>query len=70
MRFVLDVRDDWGITVLMIEHNMRIVMDISDRVHVLNFGSTIAQGTPAQVAADEQVQQAYFGRPATGTRSA
>ncbi len=43
-RFVLDIRDELGITVLMIEHEMRIVMDISDRVHVLNFGRKIAEG--------------------------
>jgi branched-chain amino acid transport system ATP-binding protein len=48
-RFVLDIRDELGITVLMIEHEMRIVMDISDRVHVLNFGRKIAEGAPADV---------------------
>ena len=47
-RFVLDIRDELGITVLMIEHEMRIVMDISDRVYVMNFGRKIAEGTPAK----------------------
>ena len=60
-RFVLDIRDELGITVLMIEHEMRIVMDISDRVHVLNFGRKIAEGTPDEVRHDSAVREAYLG---------
>ena len=60
-RFVLDIRDELGITVLMIEHEMRIVMDISDRVHVLNFGRKIAEGTPSEIRDDADVAQAYLG---------
>lgn len=68
-RFVLDIRDDYGISVLMIEHNMRIVMDISDRIHVLNFGQKIAQGTPAEIGRDAAVAEAYFGGMDTGSNS-
>ncbi|WP_440641424.1 ABC transporter ATP-binding protein [Bradyrhizobium sp. PUT101] len=60
-RFVLDIRDELGITVLMIEHDMRIVMDISDRVHVLNFGRKIAEGMPAEIRDNPAVKEAYLG---------
>lgn len=65
-RFVLDIRDELGITVLMIEHEMRIVMDISDRVHVLNFGRKIAEGTPDEVRHDAAVAEAYLGSQRAG----
>jgi len=61
-RFVLDIRDELGITILMIEHDMRIVMDISDSVHVLNFGQMIASGPPSAVRQDRKVLDAYLGR--------
>ena len=65
-RFILDIRDQLGITILMIEHDMRIVMDISDHVHVLNFGRKVAGGTPDEVKNDPAVLEAYLGhkRPA------
>lgn len=65
-RFTLDIRDEFGISVLMIEHDMQVVMDLSDRIYVLNFGCLIAQGTPQEVAANAEVHKAYLGDEEAG----
>ncbi len=66
-RFVLDVNQDWGTTIILIEHDMGVVMDISDRVAVLDMGQKIAEGTPDEVRANPQVIKAYLGETKDAT---
>jgi branched-chain amino acid transport system ATP-binding protein len=61
-RFVLDIHERQGMTVLLIEHDMGLVMDIADRIVVLDFGSKIAEGAPEEIRRSEEVINAYLGK--------
>jgi branched-chain amino acid transport system ATP-binding protein len=60
-RFILDVKEEWDVTIPMVEHDMGLVMDISDHVTVLNFGQVMANGKPSDVTCNPDIIRAYLG---------
>jgi branched-chain amino acid transport system ATP-binding protein len=61
MALIADIRKQGNKTILLVEHNMDVVMNVSDAITVMHYGKVLAEGTPAQIAANEQVQKAYLG---------
>ncbi len=65
-RFILDINEEFGLTILLVEHDMGVVMDISDRILVINFGEKAAEGAPDAIGRNPEVIKAYLGEEAHG----
>lgn len=61
VRFIMDIQKERGVTVVLVEHDLGVVMDISDRIYVLDFGEVIGSGTPKEVSENPKVIEAYIG---------
>ncbi|MBF0573092.1 MAG: ABC transporter ATP-binding protein [Desulfamplus sp.] len=61
VRFIMDIQNERGVTVVLVEHDLGVVMDISDRIHVLDFGQLIGSGTPEEISSNPKVIEAYIG---------
>src|SRR5215813_15022321 len=65
-RFILRIKHELGITMVWIEHDLQMVADLADRIHVLDYGRTLAEGPPGEVLRDDRVITAYVGKPTSG----
>ena len=63
-RYILEIKDELGISMILVEHDMRMVMDVAERIMVLDFGQKIAEGLPSEIKSNPRVIEAYLGQSA------